>query len=98
MTDTPSEYTPTTEDIRAAFMFALSKGYGFIGWPCEAETMFDRWLAAHDADRDRLAQIVDEVRALHAPLEQPYRRYAYCEECECDYPCSTSAILSGEGT
>ena len=45
-----TDYTPTTEDVQAAY-----GGRAVLGTPAmaanyeEAEAQFDRWLAAHDA-------------------------------------------------
>lgn len=43
-----SEYTPTTEQVREAF----SEMSGWDMSAAEADTAFDRWLAAHDAEKD----------------------------------------------
>ena len=67
---TPTPYTPTTDEVEthfhewAAYLEKTEPGtYPFRTWQ-EAMHGFRRWLTAHDQDRDRLAKIVDEVRAL----------------------------------
>lgn len=59
-----SEYTPTTKDVREVWIYAQDithdEGEDFHG----AE--FDRWRAAHDAEKDRLAEAVQAAyNALH---------------------------------
>lgn len=52
------------------------------------------------AERDRLAEAVERVRALHAPYYPLRDGRAYCGVCEGDefvaYPCATIRALDGE--
>lgn len=49
-----SEYTPTTDEMRAFYTAERLDGPHLGGFPLptveQAETEFDRWLAAHDAE------------------------------------------------
>ena len=45
-----SDYTPTTEEVREEYALGLNEGVG-AGWYDEHRVEFDRWLAAHDAEK-----------------------------------------------
>ncbi len=45
-----SDYTPTTEEVREDYAIGLNEGVG-AGWYDHRRVEFDRWLAAHDAEK-----------------------------------------------
>ena len=56
-----SDYTPTTADVRHAYVSARS------------EEEFDRWLAAHDAEVAAQA-LGDAADKIHVSLQQAHKR------------------------
>jgi hypothetical protein len=69
-----SEYTPTTEEMRALYTAERLDGPHLDGFPAptiqQAEAEFDRWLAAHDADVR--AGVVAEEPTAHDLLDAIY--------------------------
>jgi hypothetical protein len=55
----PRPYTPTTDNVRYWYAAQANRRDRDA-----ARATVDRWLAAHDADHDRLARIVEEIKAL----------------------------------
>ena len=63
-----SDYTPTTEEVREDYALGLNEGVG-AGWYDEHRVEFDRWLAAHDAEKraeweaEQRERIASEIEA-----------------------------------
>ena len=67
-----SDYTPTTEDVRHAYVSARSEEEFAASYLSQFEPEFDRWLAAHDAEvaAQALRDAADEMEAMlgeHGP-------------------------------
>lgn len=62
---TNSEYTPTSDRVRA--MYVHDRADGTTLTEAEAGNEFDRWLAAHDAETLRAVAV--DVYALHEDMQ-----------------------------
>lgn len=63
----PKEYTPTTEDVREAYLLAAEHFHDCGRTFAEHREQFDRWLAAHDAEvRAPLEAEVERLRTMLA--------------------------------
>ena len=55
-----SDYTPTTDEVRGAYVSARSEEEFAASYLSQFEPEFDRWLAAHDAElREQIAAEIE---------------------------------------
>lgn len=83
-----SDYTPTTEQVRKAYMYDPEDEYRDpVNAPFRAKEngrQFDRWLAQHDADVRKQVAVV--VRSYNAPVkvgDPAFRPSGYGEGEDC---------------
>ena len=68
-----SDYTPTTADVRHAYVSARSEEEFAASYLSQFEPEFDRWLAAHDAEVAAQA-LGDAADKIHVSLQQAHKR------------------------
>lgn len=94
MTDlTPERRAELRTDAENSRLFRFVTGTASDGYPSSGyESIDDDITALLDAadERDRLAEQVEQVRAIHYPDHT-----GACPECSVDQPCATNSTLVG---
>ena len=83
-----SDYTPTTEEVREDYALGRNEVVG-AGWYDEHRVEFDRWLAAHDAEKraeweaEQGETLTGEIRGPAFEDGEPHGIYCGLDECGC---------------